>query len=722
MRPIPLVCALVCACTLLPAVQTKFWEQGSMEDFDQGTLRNLSISSEGRLAAAPRVRQIYDSSMAFLWAVARDSKGTIYTGGGSLGSSRAKLFAIDSSGGGKLVAELDGIAVQAIAIDRQDRVYAATSPDGKVYRIDSSGKADVFYDPKAKYIWALAFAKNGDLYVATGDRGEIHRVTPAGAGSVFFRTDEAHARSLAIDAAGNLIVGTEPGGLIMRVTPTGQGFVLYQAPKREITAVAVTADGVIYAAGAGNRTATPASPPTAVGAPPQPAPAAPAPPGTVQIVPPNPTPAQLPIVNTAAIAGGSEIYRIQSDGYPRRIWSHSQDLVYALAFDAQGRLLAGTGNRGNLYRIDSEFSYTRLLNVEPTQITGLLRTPDNRIYAITGNIGEVIAIGPDLEPSGSLESDVLDAGGFTYWGRVSSEPEVQSGVVFETRSGNVGRAQGNWSPWAALNQGRVASPPARFLQYRVRLNGGAELSEVKIAYEMKNVPPAVDQVEITPPNYRFPAPAATTTSVNPSLSLPPMEGRARTASNAASESPSTPSMTFAKGQIGARWLAGDENGDTLQFKVEIRGVNETAWKPLRDKVRERYLSWDSTSYPDGKYVLRVTASDAPSNTPQESLTGSRESDPFLIDNTPPEITWSTPAQGGAAAQFHAKDALSILGKAEYSINGGDWTVIEPTTRLTDSNELDYRIALANRPSGEVTLAVRVEDAYGNQATAKTVLK
>ncbi len=181
-------------------------------------------------------------------------------------------------------------------------------------------------------------------------------------------------------------------------------------------------------------------------------------------------------------------------------------------------------------------------------------------------------------------------------------------------------------------------------------------------------------------------------------------------------------MTFAKGQIGARWLAGDENGDTLQFKVEIRGVNETAWKPLRDKVRERYLSWDSTSYPDGKYVLRVTASDAPSNTPQESLTGSRESDPFLIDNTPPEITWSTPAQGGAAAQFHAKDALSILGKAEYSINGGDWTVIEPTTRLTDSNELDYRIALANRPSGEVTLAVRVEDAYGNQATAKTVLK
>ena len=60
-------------------------------------------------------------------------------------------------GAARLLAELDGIAVQAIAIDQQDRVYAATSPDGKVYRVDAAGKADVFYDPKTKYIWAWRF-------------------------------------------------------------------------------------------------------------------------------------------------------------------------------------------------------------------------------------------------------------------------------------------------------------------------------------------------------------------------------------------------------------------------------------------------------------------------------------------------------------------------------------------------------------------------------------
>lgn len=692
-----------------------------MEDFDQGTLQHLSLSSDGRLSVAPRLREIYDSSTAVLWSIARDSKGTIYTGGGSLGGSRAKLFVIDPQSRGKLLAELDGIAVQAIAIDRQDRVYAATSPDGKVYRVDSSGKADVFYDPKTKYIWALAFAKNGDLYVATGDRGEIHRVTPAGVGSVFFRTEEAHARSMTVDAADNLIVGTEPSGLVMRVSPAGQGFVLYQAPKREITAVAVGADGAIYAAGAGNRTNTPVAAPASVGTPPQPAPQTPPPPGTVQIVGPSPIPVALPILSSQAVAGGSEIYRIQSDGYPRRIWSHAQDLVYALAFDAQGRLLAGTGNHGNLYRIDSDYSYTRLLNVEPTQITGLLRAPEGRLYAVTGNIGKVIAIGPELEPSGIFESDVLDAGGFSYWGRISKEPEAPAGTAFETRSGNVGRAQRNWSAWVALNQGRVASPPARFLQYRATLTGNAELSDVGVAYQMKNVAPVVAQVEITPPNYRFPPPAPTsaTNAPNPTLILPPISlSTARAAkSSAVSSDPGTPAMTFAKGQIGARWLAEDDNGDALEFKVEIRGANETAWKLLRDKVRERYLSWDSTAFADGKYVLRVTASDAPANPPEQALTGMRESDPFLIDNTPPEITWGPPG----SMQFHVRDALSTLGKAEYSVNGGEWTVVEPTTRLADSLEHDYHVTLPNRAPGEVTLAVRVEDAYGNQAVAKTVL-
>ena len=715
--------AVLCAAASLRAVETKTWQESEMADFEKGSVTRLAVASDGKITLAPVLKEIFDPSVTFLWAVARDSKGNLFAGGGGLTGSKAKLFMVDPGGKAKTLAELDGLAIQAIAIDRQDRVYAATSPDGKVYRVDSSGKADVFYDPHAKYIWALAFSKSGDLFVATGDQGEIHRVSPAGAGSVFFKTEETHARSLAVDPNDNLIVGTDPSGLVIRITPAGAGFVLHEASKREITALAIAPDGTIYAAGVGNKQAGPAPQPAAA---PVAAPAQPPTPAIVGSRQVSPLPLTLS-ATVPSVTGGSDIYRIQNDGYTRKIWTHGQDLVYALALDSRGRVLAGTGNRGAIYRLDSDHSYTLLMNVAPTQVTGFNIAPDGKLYAVTGNIGKILSIGPDLESSGTLDSDVFDAGAFSYWGRLTNEPQ-SNGVTFETRSGNLDRPQKNWSAWAKLDQGRIASPSARFLQYRLSLSstGGMspEVREVDVAYEMKNIAPVIEELETTPPNYKFPAPSAAQVAANPTVTLPPLGRRPPATLSSSSDSGASPTLTWAKGEIGARWLASDENGDRLIFKAEIRGVGETGWKLLKDKIRERYFSWDSTAFPDGKYILRITASDAPSNPPDQALSSSRETDPFLIDNTPPDISdlRGAPSAGKLEIRFHAKDALSTLDRAEYSINGGDWLVAEPTTRLTDSTEHDYRF-LVDRPAGtEATVAVRVTDEFDNQAVAKIVVK
>jgi len=717
---------LLCAFLPLWAVETQIWEHSDAADFEKGTLHKLSLSSEGRLTPAPVVHEIYDPSVSFLWAIARDSKGNLYAGGGSVGSSKSKLIVVNPAGQAKTLADLDGMAIQAIAVDKQDRVYAATSPDGKVYRVDPAGRAEVFYDPHSKYIWALAFSSSGDLFVATGDQGEIHRVTANGTGSVFYRTEEAHVRSLAVDAKDNLIAGTDPSGLVLRITPAAQGFVLYETPKREITTVAVAADGTVYAAGTGTKAPATAPPP------PQRQAQAGAGAGAVTLVIQNGASGRsgaAPPVTAgggapSAVPGGSEIYRVQPDGYARRIWTNPLDVVYALAFDAQGKVIAGTGNRGNIYRLDSDQTYTRLVNLTAAQVTGFATGTNGRLYAVTGNIGEIFSIGPERESSGTLESDVMDAGAFSYWGRITSQRAGSGAVAFETRSGNVSRAQKDWSPWAKLAGDRVASPAARFLQYRATVSGAAELYDVTAAYEMKNVAPVIEAVESTPANYKFPAPVAAAPPGSPALTLPPL-GRTNPtpAPRVASDTGASPALTSAKGYIGARWLASDENGDTLTFNIEIRGEHETVWKPLHENLREHYYSWDSTAFPDGKYRVRVTASDAPSNTPEQTLTSSREGDLFLIDNTAPEISGLTAtAQAGKIdVRFHAKDALNLLDKAEYSVNGGEWKVVEPTTRLTDSQELDYRFQV-DGGAGEATIAVRVSDAYENQAVAKTVVK
>ena len=717
------------AAAALAASDTRIWSESDYSDFDRGNLKNLSLRSDGLLTVAPRTRELFDTNQPYLWALARDSQGNLYTGGAG-----GKLYRIPPGSNpakGKLLAEFDDLAIDALAIDAKDRVYAATSPDGKVYRIAGNGKPEVFYNPKTKYIWALVFDGRGNLYVATGDSGQIHRVTPDGKGTVWYSSGEAHVRSMAVDRAGNILAGTDPGGLVIRISSSGQGFVLYQMAKPEVTALAVAADGAIYAAGAGTKLAGPLPAPLLQPVPSPPAAAPGNPGGAPPAVPVRPATVQPPSMGSpAGVSGGSDVYRIEGDGSPTRLWSSPREVVYAIAFDGAGRAILGTGNRGRLYRIETPYLYTSLVSFSATQITALATSPEGALFAVTGNVGKVEQVGPELEAEGTIESDVFDAGMLTLWGRLSFDGSFRGGhISLAGRSGNLDQPERDWSAWSGpiddSKGARLPSPPARFVQWKATLSGPAELQSVDLAYLCKNQAPRLEEIEITPGNYKFSS-ATLTSSPTSSLTLPPMGRRAAPAPPSFTLEPSptsTPTMQAAKGFLGARWLASDPNDDPLVYKVEIRGVKETQWKPLRDKIAEKYFSFDSTAFPDGEYRLRVTASDAPGNPPSEALTASLESDRILIDNTPPKIAnlTATRSNGGLEVRWHAADALSNITQAEYSLDGGEWTAAPPVTELSDSLELDYVLTLAAGP-GEHTVAVRVTDDYDNQAVEKTVVQ
>ncbi len=208
----------------LHAVDTKTWQQAEMADFEKGSLTHLSLSSDGRLTLAPVLKEIFDPSVTFLWAVARDSKGNLYRG-------RRRIGRIQGQAGSKWTRREKprlwrswmawrsrrSPSTGRIAYMRRRRRTA------RCIAWTPRGKPKCFTIRKRNISGRWRFRKSGDLYVATGDQGEIHRVTPAGAGSVFFKTEETHARSLAIDANDNLIVGTDPSGLIVRIIPGGAG-------------------------------------------------------------------------------------------------------------------------------------------------------------------------------------------------------------------------------------------------------------------------------------------------------------------------------------------------------------------------------------------------------------------------------------------------------------------------------------------------------------------
>lgn len=737
---------------------TRTWEQSKFDEFERGTPKGVAIRSNGFLELAPAFRAIATTQSTFLWSIASDDRGNVFAAAGA----PSRVYRITPEGNVSIVLAPGELQVQALVADKSGTIYAATSPDGKVYRIERKAAASpaaapqpataqdnrpqvaldpgysssVYFDPKTKYIWDLALDNDGRLYVATGDHGEIFRVNRDGSSSSFFKSDEAHIRAIAFDPKGNLIAGSDGSGLIYRITPNGEGFVLYSAPKKEITALAIDPQGNIYAAAAGDKRNSTAAAVSFVPAPSTPAAATasgssgPAQAQTQPVIP------QIPVPGLGAT--GSEIYRIAPDGSPKRLWTSRDDLVYSLALDQNGHLLAGTGNKGKIYAVGTDGDFTDLLKASANQVVGFAKAPKG-LYAATSNLGKIFVIEDTPVPEGQFDSDVFDARIFSRWGRAMMRS--RGNVELFARSGNVDNPDRNWSTWKKIDLQKdplLDVPAARYLQWRTVLHAGnpsPQVDSVLINYLSKNVAPEVDEVTVSVGS-RFPVtpkPASDSASSSPAQAANPL-----------------PATTRDRDFIAVSWRAHDENDDQLSFSIYYRGDNESRWKLLKDGLGDRFYSFESSLLPDGGYTIKVVATDAPSHSPDDALTASRESARFEVDTTPPVVTNLAASVEGEALHitFTASDSFSPIRRAEYSIDAGDWQFVAPVGGISDARTENYditvplpRAAAAETPTtqpevkgrksrpvsaaapteAEHVVVVRVYDRFDNMGSAKTVV-
>jgi sugar lactone lactonase YvrE len=736
---------------------TRTWEQSKFDELIKGTPKGVAVRSTGGLELAPAFTALSTTPSTYIWSIAADREGNLYAAAGS----PARVYRITPDGKSSVIFEPQELQVQALVVDKGGAIYAATNPDGKVYKIEnhapSSNKgandkksadkkstdkpsadalwsSSVYFEPGTKYIWDLVLDDSGDLYVATGDHGEIFRVTPKGEHSIFFQSDEAHIRVMAFDNKGNLIAGSDGSGLVYRISPKGEGFVLYSAPKKEITALAIDKTGNIYAAGVGEKrggTSIPSFSSPAITIPSSPSPTSAGPQTGIVITtsPASPSSSSISFpIPGAGAAGGSEIYRIAPDGSPIRLWSSHEDIVYALAFDQRGHLLAGTGNRGHVFAISGEDEFTDLLKASATQVTAFANAPKGGLYASTSNLGKVFLLSATPESEGTYESDVFDAHIFSRWGR--AEFRGTGNVELFARSGNVDNPDRNWSPWEKIDlrkDGAVSVPPARFIQWKAVLRSGdpaPRVESVTLSYLPKNVAPDFDDVTVQV-GVRY-------------QSLPKPAGGDMGAGNAQQAHFDTPPpTTHDHDSVGVKWSVHDDNDDQMIYSVYYRGDGDARWLLLKDNLTDKFYSFDASLLPDGGYTIKVVASDAPSHSPEQALTAEKESARFEVDTTPPQIENLAASVEGDKIHvtFRAVDSFSNIKRAEYSLDAGEWQFVEPAGQLSDSKteSYDFRVALpvinaasataktASAEQLEHVVVVRVYDRYDNMNSAKTVI-
>jgi len=726
------LCVLLFSAASLQAQGTRLWSQSKFDELEKGKPDGVAITSDGHLIAGPESKLIFTTPSTYVWSVAADREGNAYLATGT----PATVLRVTPDGKSTKLFSAKDLSVQAVRVGPDGSVYAATLPSGKVYKLDphtedrTEDNATVVFDPaqtaeKPKYVWDMAFDSEGRLYVATGGPAGIYRIASGGKPELFFKSDEQHIRALSFDAAGNLIAGSDGTGLVYRIDKTGKAYVIFDAPKREVTSVAVGTNGAVYAATVGEKGRSNLPPLAVTGNVSVTA--------TITIVQPGSVQA---FSGNTLIPDGSEIYEIAPNGAPRKLWAGHDDIVYALRWTPDG-LLAATGNRGRVYRIRENGEYADVAHLEASQVTGFADTPRGT-YLSTANTGKVYLMSHETAATGTYLSDVFDADVFSQWGRAEVDtgagPNARNFDLF-ARAGNVDNPLRAWSDWKKVtpNVGPLGVDPARFVQWKAELHAGADIASVGINYLPVNVAPVVDEIVVVP--------GARANAGGMQL----QQQQGTTINFPASQNINVIGFTQEPGReplpaqkdksaVTARWLAHDDNGDDLSFSVYYRGDGEQNWQLLKEKISERYLSFDGGQLPDGPYRLKVVASDAPSHNPGDALTGERVSDRFVIDTTPPVATGMTASlvNGKIHVSLTATDAATPIAHAEYSVDAGPWQYIEPVGKISDSltERFDFDAPL-NPPvpgaaapvnASEHVITVRVYDRYENAVAVKAVVR
>lgn len=689
------------------AVKTSLWEQQHRADFDSGKPKDLSLTSTGDVTLSRKIDAFTKMKETQVWALVEDSAGNLYAGTGNEG----KIYKISADGDtAELYYNSPEVTIYSLAIGPDDVLYAGTGPDGLIYKItDATTPPTTLLNEGDKYVWALQFDDAGNLYAATGTDGKIYKITPEGESSVLFDAEEKNIMTL-LQHENGFYAGSGDNGVIYHIMDDGTAKVVYQAKEKEVRALEMDSKGNLYAAAVTSEPAEPSRGRRGANGPPTPS--GPPPPGGG---PPQ--------------ENKSNIYKIRPDGTAVSIWNSPAPLILAIVLESDSQILVGTGNKGKIYRVNlMSGDYVEVGKCSADQVVAIHQKVvdgSTKTFLATGNPGKLFTLTTDHVEEGTLESDVHDAKSLSRWGKLSWEGEMAEGtaIAFSTRTGNTKKPDDTWNDWSedltTAEGTQVPNGDAQYIQWRAKFTTDDTaktpvLKKVTLASVQTNVEPRFTGITIDDGSGSGnQEPRRRPSGGN----LPPPGARGGSSGGSGGGGNDAPSK---KWKIS--WKVEDANADTLQYTLYYKAVTEENWRLLKKELTKAEFEWDITTVADGRYKVKVVATDKLSNPVGWAKSADKMSMPFDVDNTQPsvgEIKVTPNGNGTYKIACDVTDMATPIQKAVYKIDSDEnWKAIFPDDGIFDSKNEQLLLETGELSEGGHAITIQVTDKAQNTAVGR----
>lgn len=699
----------------------------------EGQVSGVLLSSQGeaRSGFSPKRLALPSLGDDSVRAMAAGDGGVVYLGtGGDVPSvlvyAQGKLRKLGQIDGGSFITSilpLDGA--------NNGQVLVATAQDGRLFRLRDGGKAEAVALLDGERVWSLLRDNQRGVTYATTGPGVLWSIADADLAPLpqgqkkptrarkLFESDTRQFLSLDRSDDGALYIGTADDAVLYRVDVQGDkatARAVQDFAGNEVRAIAHHKDVIFVAVNDMQRGDTALRGTKIVTPPAGSVPGVKA--ATSGATPPtNPSPVEK--------KGKGALYRIDPSGRVEQLHAITDGFFNALSVDAEGNLLAAAstpGGRGRLFWVTPERTIFTALEVKEADALTVSIGPAGRLVG-TGNSAALYVLPqqPQAEAGAYYLSKAFYAQAPSRWGRLRYQG--QGNLRVETRSGNLQKPDGSWSPFAPLEGlvqqpatdervGRIASPAGRYLQVRVSFAGQAVLRDFTFYYQPINQRPRVTEILI---------------GDDPT-------GRVARGTRATTARPRSPIIKL-------KWKTENLDEDDLNYRIYLRAVtaklpkdaakdvdSRSGWLRLHSNdpavslLRAEY-DFNTETVADGLYELKVVVSDERSNPPEQVLSHELVSPPFLIDNRRPEVrdlAWNATT---GTLTGRAMDATSPISELSYSIDGGDFYPVGPRDGVLDDLQEDFAVSphKALLSPGVHTFLVRAVDAADNAVTSQILV-
>ncbi|MBL8603891.1 MAG: hypothetical protein JNK72_18335 [Myxococcales bacterium] len=648
-------------------VTTRSFSLDTVSELSAGTLDRVAVRSDGTVVLSRDLTRVAPAeNVSSVWALLDLGDGTALAATGVDGA----VYRI-ANGQATRYAETDALVITSLTRGDDGRVYAGSLPDGKLYRLDAPsnnrpGRAEVVAElPGVQHIWAVHYDRARRVVLcATGPEGKLFAVDPrAPRGSnatVLFDSEEPHLYAMTQGPSGEVFVGAGGGHALVYGVRNGVTRVVARVAGDEVKALVAVGDELWVA---GNEFTEPPEAPrrsVAQGRAPSP--------GGSSGGRPRP--------------GKGSVYRVRASGLSERYYYNPDGHITALEFDpAQRELYAALAVGGRVVAIGEDRLTRVAFDVDESAVSALALTGRGALFA-TSDSGAFYTVSRNAPQDAQWYSKALDAGVVARWGLVRWRGV--GNLDWESRSGNSDTPDATWSPWAPLAaSGTITSPGGRYVQVRARFGRDADsqIRAVTVFYLPENQRAVLTEVS---------ASAAETKT-----------GESRSAT------------------LRLAWKVENPDADALRYRLRYRADAESAWRPLlrnQDWLSTTSFDWPTDGVPEGWYRVEVEASDEASNYEDTAQRDRRESEPVLVDNTPPTVTL---AGSGASVTGTVEDASSSVTRLEWSLDGAEWRPLRARDGVLDQRSEAFSVTLSGLTPGPHTVAVRAYDEAGNLGNAST---